>query len=215
MIRSWYDKASNEKSLRRNSPLPQLLSIPSFCAEWSGSSVTLETTYIQKQHGGCYKITPSFDLFLCARVWLCACVFLALCALWLTLWSPPWEANWFLFKVTKHAHIDPSSIRTNLPLSTVELPWRDWRERGRPRPRSSFTWPGQENGIRKYFILSSPKGLRAESARAFTGRRNSYSGRGEDFFSRHPIFFTETAVTPERKVEKSFPRWQINRHVEG
>ena len=60
--------------------------------------------------------------------------------------------------------------------------------------------------------LSSP---RAESARAFTGRRNSYSGRGEDFLSRHPNFFTETAVTPERKVEKSFPRWEINRHVEG
>ena len=60
-----------------NSPLPQLLSIPSFCAEWSGSSVTLETTYIQKQHG-CYKITPSFDLFLCA---LCACVSGSLCVM--------------------------------------------------------------------------------------------------------------------------------------
>merc|ERR1719192_2435820 len=29
-------------------------------------------------------------------------------------------------------------------------------------------------------------------------------GRGEDFLSRQPDFFTETAVTPERKVEKSF-----------
>ena len=28
-------------------------------------------------------------------------------------------------------------------------------------------------------------------------------------------FFTETAVTPERKVEKSIPRWEINRHAEG
>ena len=54
-----------------------------------------------------------------------------------------------------------------------------------------------------------------ESARAVTGRRNSYSGREEDFLSRQPDFFTETAVTPERKVEKSFPRWEINRHVEG
>ena len=63
--------------------------------------------------------------------------------------------------------------------------------------------------------LSSPKGLRAESARAFTGRRNSYSGRGQDFLSRQPNFFTETAVTPERKVEKWFPRWEINRHAEG
>ena len=60
--------------------------------------------------------------------------------------------------------------------------------------------------------FSSP---RAESARAVTGRRNSYSGRGEDFLSRQPNFFTETAVTPERKVEKWFPRWEINRHAEG
>ena len=62
---------------------------------------------------------------------------------------------------------------------------------------------------------AGPKGLRAESARAFTGRRNSRSGRGEDFLSRQPNFFTETAVTPERKVEKSFPRWEINRHAKG
>ena len=55
----------------------------------------------------------------------------------------------------------------------------------------------------------------AESARAFTGRRISHSGRGEDLLSRQPNFFTETAVTPERKVEKSFPRWEINRHAEG
>ena len=61
-------------------------------------------------------------------------------------------------------------------------------------------------------FLSSP---RAESARAFTGRRNSHSGRGEDFLTGQPIFFTETAVTPERKVEKWFPRWEINRHTEG
>ena len=40
-------------------------------------------------------------------------------------------------------------------------------------------------------------------------------GRGEDFLSRQLDFFTETAVTSERKVEKSFPRWEINRHVEG
>ena len=28
-------------------------------------------------------------------------------------------------------------------------------------------------------------------------------------------FFTETAVTPEWKVEKSFPRWEMNGHSEG
>ena len=65
--------------------------------------------------------------------------------------------------------------------------------------------------------LSSPgpKGLRAKSARAFTGRRNSYSGREEGFLTGQPDFFTETAVTPERKVEKSFPRWEINGHGKG
>ena len=62
---------------------------------------------------------------------------------------------------------------------------------------------------------AGPKGLRAESARAFTVRRNSHSGKGEDFLSRQPNFFLETAVTPERKVEKWFPRWEINRHAEG
>ena len=60
--------------------------------------------------------------------------------------------------------------------------------------------------------LSSP---RAESARAVTGRQYPHSGRGEDFLSRQLDFFTETAVTSERKVEKSFPRWEINRHDKG
>ena len=41
---------------------------------------------------------------------------------------------------------------------------------------------------------AGPKGLRAESARAVTGRRNSHSGRGEDFLTGQPNFFTETAV---------------------
>ena len=62
---------------------------------------------------------------------------------------------------------------------------------------------------------AGPKGLRAESARDVTGRRCPHSGRGEDFLSRQPDFFTETALTPERKVEKWFPRWEINRHAEG
>ena len=58
---------------------------------------------------------------------------------------------------------------------------------------------------------AGPKGLRAESARAVTGRRCPHSGKGEDFLTGQLNFFTETAVTPERKVEKSFPRWEINR----
>ena len=40
-------------------------------------------------------------------------------------------------------------------------------------------------------------------------------GEGEDFLTGQLNFFTETAVTPERKVEKSFPMWEINRHAEG
>ena len=64
-------------------------------------------------------------------------------------------------------------------------------------------------------MRAGPKGLRAESARAVTGRRYPHSGRGEDFLTGQQIFFTETAVTPEWKVEKSFPRWEINRHAEG
>ena len=71
-------------------------------------------------------------------------------------------------------------------------------------------------------ILSSPrakharlKSLRAESARADTGRQCPHSGRGEDFLRGQLNFFTETAVTPERKVEKWFPRWEINRHAKG
>ena len=35
------------------------------------------------------------------------------------------------------------------------------------------------------------------------------------FLRKQPIFFKETAVIPERKVEKSFPRWEINRHAES
>ena len=69
--------------------------------------------------------------------------------------------------------------------------------------------------LNDYQARARSAGLRAGSARAFTGRRNSHSGRGEDFLTGQQDFFTETAVTPERKVEKSFPRWEINRHVEG
>ena len=40
-------------------------------------------------------------------------------------------------------------------------------------------------------------------------------GRGKTFWQVCQIFFTETAVTLDRKVEKLFPRWEINRHAEG
>ena len=58
---------------------------------------------------------------------------------------------------------------------------------------------------------AGPKGLRAESTRAVTGRRCPHSGKGEEFLTGQPDFFTETAVTQERKV----PRWKMNRHSEG
>ena len=63
--------------------------------------------------------------------------------------------------------------------------------------------------------LAGPKGLRTESARAVTGRRCPHNGKGEDFLTGQLNFFTETAATPERKVEKLFQRWEINRHAEG
>ena len=61
-------------------------------------------------------------------------------------------------------------------------------------------------------FLSGP---RAESAGAVTGRRCPHSGEGEDFLMGQLNFFTKTAVTPERKAEKSIPRWDINCHAEG
>ena len=50
-------------------------------------------------------------------------------------------------------------------------------------------------------IIGQLSSLRAESARAVTGRRYPHSGEEEDFLTRQLNFFTETAVTPERKVE--------------
>ena len=50
--------------------------------------------------------------------------------------------------------------------------------------------------------LSIPKGLRAESARAATGRQCPHSGEGGDFLTRRPVFFyTKTAITREQKVK--------------
>ena len=52
-------------------------------------------------------------------------------------------------------------------------------------------------------------------ARAVTGRRCPHIGKGEDFLTGQLNFFTETAVTPERKVKKLLPMWEINHHAEG
>ena len=59
------------------------------------------------------------------------------------------------------------------------------------------------------------KPAREESARAFFWQTVRPQWEGEDFLTGQLNFFTETAATPERKVEKSFPRWEINRHAEG
>ena len=50
---------------------------------------------------------------------------------------------------------------------------------------------------------------------AVTGKRCPHSGKGEDFLTGQLNFFTETAVTPERQVEKSFPRSEINHHAKN
>ena len=70
----------------------------------------------------------------------------------------------------------------------------------------------------KLLVLSSPrakragpKGLRAESARAVTGRRCPHSGVGEDFLVRRPVFFTKRALSRKPEVEKSIRRYQIDR----
>ena len=73
---------------------------------------------------------------------------------------------------------------------------------------SNITWRVEERNRKR-------QDLRAESARAFTGRRCPHSGRGEDFLTGQLNFFMKTAVTPERKVEKSISRWEMNRHAEG
>ena len=48
-----------------------------------------------------------------------------------------------------------------------------------------------------------PRGLRAESARAVTGRRCPCNGVGEDFLVRRHFFLTKTDVSRKRRVKKS------------
>ena len=57
--------------------------------------------------------------------------------------------------------------------------------------------------------------LRALGLLLADGAPTLHSGEGEDFLTGQQNFFTETAVTLERKVEKLFPLWEINRHAEG
>ena len=82
------------------------------------------------------------------------------------------------------------------------------QKRAKSRPCQMLSRFGKNCNLGKLIIFQLVLGLLLADGTP-TG------GRGEDFLSRQPDFFTETAVTPERKVEKSFPRWEINRHVEG
>ena len=50
---------------------------------------------------------------------------------------------------------------------------------------------------------------------AVTGRQCPDSGEGEDFLTGQLNFFTKTAVTLEREVKKSIPRWEMNGHAKG
>ena len=70
---------------------------------------------------------------------------------------------------------------------------------------SSRGWAEQKTKITGWFrnlviVSAGPKGLRAESARAVTGRRCPHSGVGEDFLGHRPSPLTKTGVTRERKV---------------
>ena len=53
---------------------------------------------------------------------------------------------------------------------------------------------------------AGPKGLRAESARAVTGRRCPHSGEGEDFLTRQPGFFYENGCNSGTESRKMAPK---------
>ena len=84
---------------------------------------------------------------------------------------------------------------------------------GTPRRLSFFIIQGFSLHFEYERLVCPARALRALGLLLADGTPTG--GRGEDFLSRQPDFFTETAVTPERKVEKSFPRWEINRHDKG
>ena len=94
--------------------------------------------------------------------------------------------NWLLNTIQKHVR------------PTLKLTWY-------LSPLSDTFFSFRSRSIEIWSFLSSP---RAEIARAVTGRRCPHSGEGEDFLTGQLNYFMETAVTPERKFEKSIPRWE-------
>ena len=155
---------------------------------WSMLSETCSATLALSCHVECT---------MCSTLCLCVSVFLvarAICAMFLTLF---WCVLRSIFGLVRLYPLVVTYLTPNLNwFCLIFIPFEIFQS----SPRAK---------------RAGPKGLRAESARAFTGRRCPHSGRGEDFLTGQLNFFTETAVTPERKVEKSFPMWEINRHAEG
>ena len=70
--------------------------------------------------------------------------------------------------------------------------------------KNSFFWP---------FLIYQARALRALGLLLADGAPTVGGGRLFDGSTK--FFFTETAVTTERKVEKSIPRLEINCHAEG
>ena len=62
---------------------------------------------------------------------------------------------------------------------------------------------------------AGPKGLHAESARAFTGRRCPHSGEGEDFLRRQPDFFYENCCISGTESRKIVPKVGNERPLRG
>ena len=71
-------------------------------------------------------------------------------------------------------------IVISVPITVLVIEVQNLRNR---HPRRNYHYPAR---------ALRAKGPRAESARAVTGRRCPHSGRGDDFLSRQPDFFTES-----------------------
>ena len=110
-----------------------------------------------------------------------------------------------------HQKIRTSSLAVNFLVSQV-------MELHRPLNCQSCWFPCCLQVKMRSVLTSSFVSLKwfsSPHARAVTGRRCPHSGEGENFLSHQPDFFTKTAVSRERKVEKLIPRWEMNGLSEG
>ena len=84
----------------------------------------------------------------------------------------------------------PTLHQWNLYYYTEKVPEMDVRLPYKLLTQLTLTkWPMCQNLSSPRAKRAGPKGLRAESARAVTGRRCSHSGEGEDFLKVKPVFF--------------------------